>query len=82
MLSMPGLMLRSQVMSPRSHRLIEVGGVEGLEDVHWTESHAEAASANRLAGPCDFFFSRPKGGYCWIMTNKFGGNDCLHYLVA
>ena len=30
-------MLRSQVTSPRSHRLIEVGGVEGVEDVRWTE---------------------------------------------
>ena len=30
MLSMLGLMLMSQVMSPRSHRLIEVGRVEGV----------------------------------------------------
>ena len=30
---------------------------------HLLFSHAEAASASRLVDPCEFFLSRPKGGY-------------------
>ena len=52
-------------------------------------NNSDASTYRLTTSPCNIANQQFRGEEfanplenCWIMTNEFGGNDCLHYLVA